>query len=653
MGLIVILAASLATAGCGKTTLISWYTWLDPTANIAAGDQSDVVPVVTQVDPLEDVHEVLPNSEPPTAEDLSWTEDDYMIGPRDLLTIQIKDLYIEGQLQPLEREVSDDGCIMLPEIPDRVKVSEMTLDQVRQAIMRAYRAREYLRDPSVNVQVTTRQQSYYNIIGAVARPSTYPIRVREFRLIDALAQAGDVNLLNVPYVYVVRQTPAGRKLRRPGQTPLPVVQTVEQLTPAPQGQTGTGGAAAPSSGDEELLQTLKQFMPGAAPATSPATPESAPSSAPAAAAPIAAAPAAALPAPVSAVGSAASPSASVQKELEALKSPLPPATGSPATQPIKPDIIHLAEASGSPEGGTAHKAHVASGEWKFINEQWVLVPASPPAQPSAATSDPATVATTGAAAAEAAPAGVASAPTADTMPVGTSGQKLGFAGLPTGPSGESASQATPAQKTPLIEKPAVAAQTPTSAPVEPAMAYQPDSEDPYNWAVANGGNLVRVIVIDLKMLKDADPRQNIVIHDRDTVLVPLPDYGNFYVMGEVNRPGEFPINGHRITVKMALATAGGFGPLAWPSNALLIRRLSHGQELRKPIRLDRIIQGKDPDILIEPDDVIAVGTHISASFLAVLRGSFRSTYGFGFVYDRNFEEKNYGQVQGLEQVFFK
>jgi hypothetical protein len=141
MGLIVILGAGFAATGCGKTTVLSWYTWLDPTAQIAAGEQSDVVPVVTQVDPLEDVHETLPNSEPPTVEDLSWSDDDYLVGPRDFLTIQIKDLYMEGQLMPLDREVSDDGFIMLPEIPDRVKVSDMTVDQVRQAIIRAYRAR--------------------------------------------------------------------------------------------------------------------------------------------------------------------------------------------------------------------------------------------------------------------------------------------------------------------------------------------------------------------------------------------------------------------------------------------------------------------------------------------------------------------------------
>jgi polysaccharide biosynthesis/export protein len=33
-----------------------------------------------------------------------------------------------------------------------------------------------------------------------------------------------------------------------------------------------------------------------------------------------------------------------------------------------------------------------------------------------------------------------------------------------------------------------------------------------------------------------------------------------------------------------------------------------------------------------------VGTNAMASFLAAARGAFRVTYGFGFLYDRNFFE---------------
>ena len=35
-----------------------------------------------------------------------------------------------------------------------------------------------------------------------------------------------------------------------------------------------------------------------------------------------------------------------------------------------------------------------------------------------------------------------------------------------------------------------------------------------------------------------------------------------------------------------------------------------------------------------------VGTNALAPFVAALRGAFRITYGFGFLYDRNFADSN-------------
>lgn len=652
MGLLLSIGLVLATAGCSKATLLGWHTFLDPTKNIAAGEESEIVPVVEQIDPMEDVQEMLPNAEPPTMEDLSWQEDDYIIGPRDVISIQIMNLYAQGQGERVDREVSDDGFVMLPELPRRVKVTGMNVDDVRLEVANAYQAYEYLREPSVNVQVLGRQQSNFNIIGAVRAAGNYPIRMREFRILDALTLAGDISTLNVPYIYVMRQTPATRKLARQAKPPALAEggATDEQVTLA--AQTQPGGP----SGEEDLLATLKQFMPGAEPAsqpespatgptgTAPAAPPAAPAApavpvlspipavpvpsipvpavadipavpaempAPAETLPEPPAPAETLPAPTAPAEPPASPappapSGPLQQELDALKKPLPPGVGVPELQPIRPSVIHMSETAGA-AGGRARRGAASPGEWKFVNEQWVLVPATLPAEPAAATLplDP-----------------WADRPSAPDAGDAAAGPAVPAAGGPEG------------QETP---------------------AFYTDSEDPFNWAQADLSHLVRVIAVDLSLLKEADPRQNIVIRDGDTILVPLPQVGEFYVIGEVVRPGQFGLTGRKITVKMALATAGGFSPTAWPGNALLIRRLAHGQELRKPIRLDRIMEGKDPDIVLQPDDVIAVGTHVSAYFLAVLRGAFRASYGFGFVYDRNFADKNFGQYQDPEDVirFFR
>ena len=56
--------------------------------------------------------------------------------------------------------------------------------------------------------------------------------------------------------------------------------------------------------------------------------------------------------------------------------------------------------------------------------------------------------------------------------------------------------------------------------------------------------------------------------------------------------------------------------------------------------LDKIFAGHEPDIYLKPDDQVMVGTNVLAPFLSAVRGAFRITYGFGFLYDRNFAINN-------------
>ena len=139
---------------------------------------------------------------------------------------------------------------------------------------------------------------------------------------------------------------------------------------------------------------------------------------------------------------------------------------------------------------------------------------------------------------------------------------------------------------------------------------------------------------------------NIVLRENDIVQVPMLQVGEFYVMGEVSRPGVYSLTGRHVTVKQALAAAGNLGPLAWPKNSLLIRRIAQHQEQTIPLDLEAIVRGEQPDIFLKPDDVLAVGTDVRAPFLAVLRNAFRMTYGFGFIYDRNFADPLIGSVTG-------
>jgi len=190
------------------------------------------------------------------------------------------------------------------------------------------------------------------------------------------------------------------------------------------------------------------------------------------------------------------------------------------------------------------------------------------------------------------------------------------------------------------------------APSEPPPAeieedvWEPEVEQPYerpefDWEEVPEYELSqRVIEIDVEALRSGDPRYNIVVRNRDLINIPV-DTGVFYVMGEVFRPGVYAFGGREITIKQAIATVGGLGQLAWPSRCEIIRReKGTDKQITIPVNLDHVFAGLEDDVLLRADDIVNVGTDIIAPFLFVIRNSFRFTYGFGFVYDRNFADKD-------------
>ncbi len=182
--------------------------------------------------------------------------------------------------------------------------------------------------------------------------------------------------------------------------------------------------------------------------------------------------------------------------------------------------------------------------------------------------------------------------------------------------------------------------------LEPAEPPTDTYAEPFDWDDAELlGPQQRVIEIDLQKLKAGDPSQNVVVRPRDVIRVPV-DTGVFYMMGEVNRPGVYALGGREVTAKQAIAIVGGFSPLAWPQRCELIRREpGTDREVTYRVNLDAIFAGLEDDFYLRDNDILNVGTHFVAPFLFVMRNSFRFTYGFGFVYDRNFADKDAYQAQ--------
>lgn len=153
----------------------------------------------------------------------------------------------------------------------------------------------------------------------------------------------------------------------------------------------------------------------------------------------------------------------------------------------------------------------------------------------------------------------------------------------------------------------------------------------------------RIIEVPYQRLLDGDMRYNIVIRPGDVIKVPERSAGFVYIMGQVPRPGAYTVPGEKdLTLKQLVASAGGLGALAIPERVDLIRRIDDSQEATIRLNLRAIFNNTQPDFFLKPNDMINVGTNFWAAPLAVVRNGFRTTYGFGFILDRNFADDVFG-----------
>jgi polysaccharide export outer membrane protein len=150
----------------------------------------------------------------------------------------------------------------------------------------------------------------------------------------------------------------------------------------------------------------------------------------------------------------------------------------------------------------------------------------------------------------------------------------------------------------------------------------------------------RVIRISLGELLSGKQSINIVIRPGDVVRVPAPPAGLVYVGGQVARPGPYqlPSTGG-LTLLRAINAAGGYGGIAIPSRIDLTRMVGKDRQATIMLNGVAIAEQTQPDIYIKPNDIINVGTNFWALPLAVIRNGFRASYGFGFVFDKNFADE--------------
>ena len=119
----------------------------------------------------------------------------YKIAPRDKLDIQVFNYSelttkINVDSDPTDRAttVASDGTVTMP-LLGRVKISELTKEEA--SLMLQERYREFLKQPVVKIEILN-QRIY--VIGEVNKPGVVPLVEESISLIEAIAQAGDINI---------------------------------------------------------------------------------------------------------------------------------------------------------------------------------------------------------------------------------------------------------------------------------------------------------------------------------------------------------------------------------------------------------------------------------------------------------------------------
>ena len=151
----------------------------------------------------------------------------------------------------------------------------------------------------------------------------------------------------------------------------------------------------------------------------------------------------------------------------------------------------------------------------------------------------------------------------------------------------------------------------------------------------------RVIGIPLGPLLAGDARYNPVIRPGDIIRIPSGFVGNVYIGGQIARPGVYTVV-PQLTLTRLIDSAGGLGGLAIPERVDLTRMVGTDRQATITLNFRAISEGTQPDLFIKSNDRINIGTNFWALPLAVIRGGFRFSYGFGFLLDRNFGNDVFG-----------
>lgn len=117
----------------------------------------------------------------------------------------------------------------------------------------------------------------------------------------------------------------------------------------------------------------------------------------------------------------------------------------------------------------------------------------------------------------------------------------------------------------------------------------------------------RLEIATNNLFVNPSPKWNVTIYPSDVINIPARTPVRVFCLGEVRSPGALEFDSDdRITLLSVLAKAGGLTDRAARGSIRIKRRGSDGRDLESTVNYGRVVSGKDPDPIVQGDDVIVV-----------------------------------------------
>jgi len=187
-------------------------SFFDPSVTGRFDDMPTTIPVLSQIDLIENENRLWAQASGVTPEDLVANDLAYRMAPGDIVTVEVYELIAPNTWHTITRRVDAGGYLRVTELGD-VPAAGLTQQEFEDLLTDMY-SQSVIMGAQVEVVVEEGGGFQYTVYGFIQSPGRYILRNPNLKLLDALAVAGGVPT-TTKNIYVIRNLALGDSARLP------------------------------------------------------------------------------------------------------------------------------------------------------------------------------------------------------------------------------------------------------------------------------------------------------------------------------------------------------------------------------------------------------------------------------------------------------